>query len=280
MPFDAAPVVRSPLPDNIAGQSALVLDMVEFYFRWRQAMGAGAWRMDGSGSAYLKPCMFVRREIGRHKDRAPGISGARQWTTCIRNVGKIWAGFSPGSGWHRRALTSSRISTTHVAANISKSPTCCTRRRRWPRPMRGWRRRAMPPESCPYCKDRDIRRGEVITGACYGPNRIPPAGPRPRFIIYCSFCGCRTAVAGTWEEAEIWWAAGALPVLQVVLVLNVGACIPLGPMRGCRPAGVGSLCRLAVQLSRLIFRPLSQSRPTTAAKSADALRRSRGSPAV
>ena len=26
MPFDAAPVVRSPLPDNIAGQSALVLE--------------------------------------------------------------------------------------------------------------------------------------------------------------------------------------------------------------------------------------------------------------
>ena len=67
----------------------------------------------------------------------------------------------------------------------------------------------MPPESCPYCKGRDIKRGEVITGACYGPNRIPPRGPRPRFIIYCGFCGCRTAVAGTWEEAEIWWAAGA-----------------------------------------------------------------------
>ena len=32
----------------------------------------------------------------------------------------------------------------------------------------------------------------MITGACYGPNRIPPAGPRPRFIIYCGFCGCRT----------------------------------------------------------------------------------------
>jgi hypothetical protein len=36
-----------------------------------------------------------------------------------------------------------------------------------------------------------------------------PAGPRPRFIIYCGFCGCRTVIAGTWEEAEIWWTAGA-----------------------------------------------------------------------
>ena len=43
MPFDAAPVVRSPLPDSIAGQSALVLDMVEFYFRdgKRWARGGG-----------------------------------------------------------------------------------------------------------------------------------------------------------------------------------------------------------------------------------------------
>ena len=98
-------------------------------------------------------------------------------------AGKCGQAFPPRSGRHRRALTSSPISTTHVAANILKSPTCCTRRRRWPRPMRGWRRCAMPPESCPYCKGSDIRRGEVITGACYGPNRIPPAGPRPRFII-------------------------------------------------------------------------------------------------
>ena len=44
MPFDAAPVVRSPLADNIAGQSALVLDMVEFFFRagaqWGQGIGS------------------------------------------------------------------------------------------------------------------------------------------------------------------------------------------------------------------------------------------------
>ena len=46
MPFDAAPVVRSPLPDNIAGQSALVLDMVEFYFRDGKRWARGGW-MDG-----------------------------------------------------------------------------------------------------------------------------------------------------------------------------------------------------------------------------------------
>ena len=40
MPFDAAPV-RSPLPDNTAGQSALVLDMVKFYFRDGAQWGTG-----------------------------------------------------------------------------------------------------------------------------------------------------------------------------------------------------------------------------------------------
>jgi hypothetical protein len=67
---------------------------------------------------------------------------------------------------------------------------------------------AMTPE-CPYCKGRDIKRGEVTIGVSYGPNRLPPRGPMPRLIIYCGFCGCRTAMASTWEEAENWWAAGA-----------------------------------------------------------------------
>jgi hypothetical protein len=116
-----------------------------------------------------------------------------------------------GSG-HRRALTSSPILTTRPAAPLLRLPTCSAQRKRWPRGrcVDGGGAQ-MPPESCPYCNGRDIRRGEVIKGACYGPNRIPPAGPRPRFIIYCGFCGYTTAVAGTWEEAEIWWAAaGAL----------------------------------------------------------------------
>ena len=67
----------------------------------------------------------------------------------------------------------------------------------------------MTPE-CPYCKGHDyIKRGEVMIAASYGPNRVPPRGPMQRFIIYCDFCGCTTAWAGTWEEAETWWAAGA-----------------------------------------------------------------------
>jgi hypothetical protein len=44
MPFDAAPVVRSPLADNIAGQSAIVLDMMEFYFRDGERWAHGSWR--------------------------------------------------------------------------------------------------------------------------------------------------------------------------------------------------------------------------------------------
>ena len=44
MPFDAAPV-RSPLPDNVAAQSALVLDMAEFYFRGGGAMGTAGLRI-------------------------------------------------------------------------------------------------------------------------------------------------------------------------------------------------------------------------------------------
>ena len=65
----------------------------------------------------------------------------------------------------------------------------------------------MTPE-CPYCRGRDIKRGEVMITASYGPNRVPPS-PMQGFIIYCGFCGCQTAMASTWEEAERRWAAGA-----------------------------------------------------------------------
>ena len=70
MPFDAAPVVRSPLPDNIAGQSALVLDMVEFYFqsgaKWQQHLLAA----DDGRRCLLGAVQFVRLEIGSEDDRA------------------------------------------------------------------------------------------------------------------------------------------------------------------------------------------------------------------
>ena len=71
MPFDAAPLVRSPLPDNIAGQSALVLDMTEFYFRDGQRWAHGEWWQ----AAREKRCLlgavkFVRSEICSDGDQA------------------------------------------------------------------------------------------------------------------------------------------------------------------------------------------------------------------
>ena len=69
MPFDAAPAVHSPLPANAAGQSALVLDMVEFYFR-----GGERWEprtsKEGERPCLLTAIEFVRREIGCHSDHA------------------------------------------------------------------------------------------------------------------------------------------------------------------------------------------------------------------
>ena len=67
MPFDAAPV-RSL--DNIAGQSALVLDMVKFYFRdgaqWAQGIGSES----GTRLCLLGAVRFVRRELGNSRDHA------------------------------------------------------------------------------------------------------------------------------------------------------------------------------------------------------------------
>ena len=67
MPFDAAPV-RSL--DNIAGQSALVLDMVKFYFRdgaqWAQGIGSES----GTHLCLLGAVRFVRRELGNSRDHA------------------------------------------------------------------------------------------------------------------------------------------------------------------------------------------------------------------
>lgn len=70
MPFDAAPAVRSPLPDNIATQSVLVLDMVELYFRggaqWAQGIGSET----GTHLCLLGAVNFVRRKLGSCEDQA------------------------------------------------------------------------------------------------------------------------------------------------------------------------------------------------------------------
>ena len=71
MPFDAAPVVRSPLPDNIAGQSALVLDMVEFYLRDGQRWAHRTWwQAAGEKRCLLGAIKFVRHDILSDRDQA------------------------------------------------------------------------------------------------------------------------------------------------------------------------------------------------------------------
>jgi hypothetical protein len=69
MPFDAALAALSPLPDNIAGQSALVLDMVEFYFRDGERWAPRGGR-EGDRRCLLTAIEFVRCEIGWHRDHA------------------------------------------------------------------------------------------------------------------------------------------------------------------------------------------------------------------
>lgn len=63
--------VRLPLPDNIAAQSALVLDMIEFCFRngtqWAQGFESGI----GTRHCLLSAVIFVRRELCGPKDNAP-----------------------------------------------------------------------------------------------------------------------------------------------------------------------------------------------------------------
>jgi hypothetical protein len=62
MPFDAAPV-RSPLPDNIAAQSALVLDMVEFFFQGGANWGQLTFHQGDGKKCLLGAVQFVQREI-------------------------------------------------------------------------------------------------------------------------------------------------------------------------------------------------------------------------
>jgi hypothetical protein len=69
MPLDAAPVVPSPLADDIAGQSALVLDMVEFYFQGGKRWVPGTW-LHGEQRCLLGAVRFVRNQLADHKDNA------------------------------------------------------------------------------------------------------------------------------------------------------------------------------------------------------------------
>ena len=103
MPFDAAPV-RSPLPDNVAAQSALVLDMAEFYFR-----DGAQWAQQGFGSetgakrCLLEAIIFVRRELGNRKDLTPEYLERAidlKHPQCRKNLGKLFFGSEP----HRRSL--------------------------------------------------------------------------------------------------------------------------------------------------------------------------------
>lgn len=69
MPLDAAPVIRSPLAGNIAGQSALVLDMVEFYFQGGKRWVPGTW-LHREQRCLLGAVRFVRNQLAYHKDNA------------------------------------------------------------------------------------------------------------------------------------------------------------------------------------------------------------------
>jgi hypothetical protein len=92
MPFDAAPVDRPPLPDSIAGQSALVLDMVEFYFR-HGAQWAQAFEGMGVRQCLLSAVTFVRRELDDHKDHAPEYllrAIDLMYPQCRENLGKLF----------------------------------------------------------------------------------------------------------------------------------------------------------------------------------------------
>jgi hypothetical protein len=71
MPFDAAPVVRSPLPDNIARQSALVLEAVEFFFEDGAKWSPRTFTSRDAARCLLGAIRFVRQHIACAPDRAP-----------------------------------------------------------------------------------------------------------------------------------------------------------------------------------------------------------------
>jgi hypothetical protein len=95
MPFDARPVVRWPLPDNIAAQSVLVLDMVEFYFsggaQWAQGIGSET----GTHLCLLGAVNFVRRELSNCDDRAAEYLERAvdlKYPQCRRRLAKAYLG--------------------------------------------------------------------------------------------------------------------------------------------------------------------------------------------
>ena len=102
MPFDAAPV-RSPLPDNTAAQSALVLDMVEFYFRAGAQWGQGIGSETGTRLCLLGATTYVLRQLNVRKDRAPEYLLRAidlmypQWQ---ENVGKLFLRAPGGTDEH------------------------------------------------------------------------------------------------------------------------------------------------------------------------------------
>lgn len=77
MPFDATPVVRLPLPDTIAAQLALVLDMMEFYFR-AGAEAPAAGRISESRGPGGSGASFDLNLLQRQPLSMPRIGAAAQ----------------------------------------------------------------------------------------------------------------------------------------------------------------------------------------------------------
>jgi hypothetical protein len=73
MPFDGttARKTRRPEQRTTALRSALVLDMVEFFFRDGAMWVSGQWETCDGRRCLLKAVSFVRRQIGSRADRAP-----------------------------------------------------------------------------------------------------------------------------------------------------------------------------------------------------------------
>jgi hypothetical protein len=73
MPFDGttAKTTRRPEQRTTALRSALVLDMVEFFFRDGAMWVSGQWETCDGKRCLLQAVSFVRRQIGSRADRAP-----------------------------------------------------------------------------------------------------------------------------------------------------------------------------------------------------------------
>jgi hypothetical protein len=81
MPFDGttAKQIRRPKCDPTAAQSALVLDMVELFFRDGAKWAHGRWKTPDGKRCLIGAVRFVRRQIGSNADRAPNLSRARDF---------------------------------------------------------------------------------------------------------------------------------------------------------------------------------------------------------